>query len=168
MYGSDFDDALPPAAYFAGSGPLIWHDLVDPYVKNKQIWLCPCSNLSPTDSNGTPTSHFGYNAFYLTGLGLDFSNVNEQRPVSISSVAAPSETVFLATSKSSVAGSWCGDDGKYVLPPSQVSADCWGRPDAVAFETVPIAWLDTHVSRWRLGRFYDGQSPSDRWFDLEP
>lgn len=168
IYEGDYEDTLPLAAYASGNDFFLWHDLIDPYVKNKQVWLCPCSSVKPIDLSGAPTSHFGYNVRYLTDLALDFANANGHRAVSSTVVEAPSETVLLTTAKSSVDKSFCGDDGKFLLPPSDPDVDCWGRPDPNALENVVIAWCDTHVSRRRLSSFYTGQSPADRFFDLLP
>jgi prepilin-type N-terminal cleavage/methylation domain-containing protein len=167
MYQTDNDDVFPLAAYGTQAGFLIWHDMIDPYVKNKEVWWSPTSNVSKRDSNGSITSHFGYNTRYLTNLALDFSNANNQTAVTATTLQDPSNTVVLSTARSSVANSWCGDDGKFMLPPSAANANCWGRPDPNAMEHAIIAWADTHVSKKRLPAFYTGQIPVDRFFDLE-
>jgi prepilin-type N-terminal cleavage/methylation domain-containing protein len=170
MYQADADDVFPLGAYGTESGiPFIWHDAIDPYVKNKQVWLCACSSVAKTDANtGKETTHFGYNVRYLTNLAVDFFNLDTQVAVSSTSIADPSGTVALTTAKSSVLGSWCGDDGKFLLRPSDIdNADCWGRPDPNAAENAIIAWVDTHVTRKKVSAFYTGQSPVDRYFDLE-
>lgn len=166
MYKADYDGTFSLAAYFQGTGAFIWHDMVDPYVKNKQIWLCPGCTLNPTDASGAPTSHFGYNAQYLTNIQTDFANADGHGAVSESAVGAPADTLLFAASKSSIANSWCGDEGKYLLAPSGVDADCWGRPMITHATSVVIAWVDGHASRQPLGRFYQGQTPQDRVFDL--
>jgi prepilin-type N-terminal cleavage/methylation domain-containing protein len=167
LYLADSDDRYPLGAYVAGAGFVLWHDIIDPYIRNKEVWLCPSSSLGKTEADGSPTSHFGYNVRYLTTLEYGFSNADGHTAVAATSLGSPSETVAFATAKSSVEGSWCGDDGKFLLPPSGPSADCWGRPDPNAALHATIAWADTHVSRRRLPAFYEGQSPPDRFFDLE-
>jgi prepilin-type N-terminal cleavage/methylation domain-containing protein/prepilin-type processing-associated H-X9-DG protein len=166
MYMSDYDDRVAPAAYATDTGVAIWHDLIDPYVKNKDIWLCPTSGLAPTDAGGARTSHFGYNAHYLTGLLSDFSNFAAPQPVADASVPDASGTAMFTDSKSSVAGSWCGDDGKYILPPSFADADCWGRPNPVHNGMFNLLWMDGHASRKAPSAVYSGQDPADRFFDL--
>lgn len=167
LYATDYDDLYPLAAYGTQTGFSIWHDLIDPYVKNKQIWLCPGCELKPTDASGAPTSHFGFNAAYLTTIQTDFSNANDSTAVSLTSLGAPAETVLFAVSKSSVDNSYCGDEGKFLLPPSLASIDCWGRPYLKPADQATIAWTDTHIKRMPLAGFYSGQSPVDRYFDLE-
>ena len=169
LYLQDYDDTFTLAAYVDGGGmPIHWHDILEPYTKNKEVWLCPGSSVPRTDeSTGNITTHFGYNASYLTNLETDFSNVFEQTAVAMSSVQSPTDTVLFSTSKSSVAGSWCGQDGKYILAPSDANIDCWGRPDLTFSQKATIFWVDGHSGRRAMGQFYDGQSPVDRFFDLE-
>ncbi|MBX7135304.1 MAG: prepilin-type N-terminal cleavage/methylation domain-containing protein [Fimbriimonadaceae bacterium] len=167
MYRTDYDGIYTLAAYQSGPNFLLWHDLVDPYVKNKDVWLCPGANLKNTDANGTPTSHFGYNAHYLTNIAYDFSNFDGHTGQSESAISNPSATILFTVATNSVLNSWCGDEGKFLLPPSAADADCWGRPLATLGDSVTVSWTDTHVSRWKRGRFYIGQNPADLYFDLE-
>lgn len=174
MYQGDNDDQFPLGAYGTPTAFLIWHDIVDPYVKNKQVWLCPCSKVKETDASGAQTSHFGYNVRYLTTLTLDFSNLDTQNAVSSTVLQDPANTVALSTGHTSVPGSWCGDDGKFLLTPNDyfnltggAGADCWGIPDPNAMENAIIAWADGHASRKKLSAFFSGQDPIDKYFDLQ-
>jgi prepilin-type N-terminal cleavage/methylation domain-containing protein/prepilin-type processing-associated H-X9-DG protein len=167
LYMSDNDDLVPPAAYADDNGVKIWHQLLQPYVKNTAIWWCPSSGLAKTDQDGTPTTHYGYNAFYLSGLALDFSNFMTPRPVSETALGSPSDTVLLADSRTSVEGSWCGDDGKYLLPPSQSPTDCWGKLDPRHNGGLNVLWVDGHAKKMRPDGLLKEQTPVDRWFDLE-
>jgi prepilin-type N-terminal cleavage/methylation domain-containing protein/prepilin-type processing-associated H-X9-DG protein len=168
MYAQDYDERLPLTAYAIATPPffLNWHDIIDPYVKNKQIWLCPSSSIPVNDANGKPTSHFGYNAFYLNGLRADFGNYVTAAGVSLAAVNEPAATVLLADARASKANSYCGPDGKYLLAPSQADADCWGRPHARHTEGANVQFIDGHVKWMRPEQFYTGQSPVDRFFDL--
>jgi len=166
LYLSDHDETYPLAAYGTASGFAIWHDILDPYVKNKDVWHCPGSSVSKKDLSGAVTSHWGYNTRYLTDLALDFSNATDTKAVSSSAIGDPAGTVVFTSARSSVQGSWCGDDGKFLLPPSEADADCWGRPDEIN-NAVIIAWADGHAKRLKPTAFYTGQGPVDRFFDLE-
>ena len=168
LYQNDYEDTYPLAAYgTAEGGFLLWHDLVDPYIKNKQVWHCPGSNVSEKDTTGATTSHFGYNVAYLTTFAMDFSNANDHVAMTQSAFEKPSETVLFTSAKSSVDNSWCGDDGKLLLPPSWPDGDCWGRPDPVHMDKAAVTWLDTHVTRKPLDAFYRGLNPPDLFFDKE-
>ncbi len=163
MYSSDVDDTFPLAAYGTATGFSIWHDLIDPYVKNKEVWLCPGCGLNPTDAGGQPTSHFGYNAAYLTTIAFDFSNANDHFAYNQGAVNLPADTVLFSASKSSVLGSWCGDEGKFLLAPSMADADCWGRPLDEPAKRATITFCDTHTKRLDKGQFYQG----DQFFDRD-
>lgn len=167
LYENDYDDKFPLAAYPTDTAFVLWLDIVDPYVKNKEIWLCPGSTVKTTDETGAPTSHFGYNELYLTTIAQDFSNVIGHTSTAVTSLGSPAETVVLTSAKSSIEGSWCGDDGKHLLPPSYDPADCWGRPDPTYALGVTVFWADGHAKRQKMGSFYEGQEPVDRFFDLE-
>ena len=168
MYAQSYSERLPLAAYPVSSSEFVtWHELLDPYARNKQIWLCPTSSVKKTDASGKETTHFGYNVRYLTTIAPDFSNAFNHTAVSLAAIGRPSETVALTDAKASVANSWCGDDGKFLLPPSVANADCWGRPNYLHNEGANVQWLDTHVKWHKPGQFYVGQNPVDRAFDLE-
>lgn len=56
MYADDWDDVLPPAAYFGDGGQVLtYFDAIYPYTKNRQIYRCP------SDPNGSVD---------LTSLGI--------------------------------------------------------------------------------------------------
>ncbi|MGC4047757.1 MAG: prepilin-type N-terminal cleavage/methylation domain-containing protein [Armatimonas sp.] len=168
LYTQDYDESLPLAAYAVSASEFrLWHDLIDPYLKNKGVWHCPSSIVPVTETSGAITAHFGYNEHYLTTLAYSFANANGHRAVTLAEVGTPTETVLLTDAKASKPGSFCGPDGKHLLPPSSVSLDCWGRPAPIHHETVSVSWLDSHVKAVRLGGFYSGQTPVDKYFDLE-
>ena len=145
MYAQDFDETLPLAAYFTATDAATWHDITDPYVKNKQIWHCSSSAVKKADASGKITTHFGYNAAYLTTMAADFSNADTHNAASLASVTFASQTVLLTDAKSSVDGSWCGDDGKFLLAPTGADTDCWGRPNLLHSVGCNVVWLDGHA-----------------------
>lgn len=168
LYLADYDDYYPLTAYsLTETQVVLWLDILDPYVKNKDVWFCPGSQVKRNDASGALSSHWGYNFQYLTDFKLDFSNANGHTGVSASAINDASGTVVMTAARSSIKNSWCGDDGKLLLPPSGPEADCYGRPDPIIFGTTPISWADTHATRLRPDRFYANQNPVDRVFDLE-
>jgi prepilin-type N-terminal cleavage/methylation domain-containing protein len=56
MYAQDNDDTLPPVAYAIGGGdddpPVLWSDMIAPYLKNRQIRLCPADTRARESSYG--------------------------------------------------------------------------------------------------------------------
>ena len=168
MYTQDYDERFPLAAYATSASDFFtWHELTDPYAKNKDIWHCPSSPLKKADAGGKTTTHFGYNVRYLTDFALDFSNANTHSAVSLAAVERSAETVLLSDAKASIAKSWCGDDGKFLLPPSAKDAHCWGRPNYLHNEGSNVLWTDGHAKWHRANHFYLNQTPPDVFFDLQ-
>lgn len=167
LYLDANDDRYTLAAYAKDTEFVLWLDILDPYVKNKQVWLCPGSMVAEADTTGAPTSHFGYNELYLTNISQDFSNFDGHSAVMASQIENPVETVVFTSAKASVENSFCGDDGKHLLPPSYADADCWGRPDPVHHGKVTIFWADGHSQSRSLAQFYTGLDPVDTFFDLQ-
>ncbi len=61
MYVQDYDERIPPySRKVDGEWILRVHDIIDPYIKNTQVWKCP--------SGGHDNSNqiaYGYNCYYL-------------------------------------------------------------------------------------------------------
>jgi prepilin-type N-terminal cleavage/methylation domain-containing protein len=166
MYAQDYDECLPLAATATDTGFLNWHHLVDPYVKNQQVWVCPSYNGPIRDIYGNLVCHYGYNAFYLN-LSVDPTNIytlNNAPGISLAGIAEPAKCALIVDNR--------GIDGKlpenhlstYVLPPSQTDADYWGRPDPRHTIGVVLGLMDSHVKWFRPSGFYTGQQPIDAWF----
>ena len=168
LYTQDYDEQFPLAAYSRSDAEFVtWHDITDPYVRSKAIWHCPSSQVQTADAGGQPTTHFGYNARYLTTIAPDFTTAAAHTAAALAAVEQPAETVLLVDAKASIAGSWCGDDGKFLLPPSQPDAHCWGRPNPLHQGGSSLFWVDGHVKWQRPERFYTNQAPVDRFFDRQ-
>jgi len=167
MYLQDYDERFPLAATAPTPTTFLnWHHLVDPYVKNKQIWVCPSANLPIKNIYGDLVCHYGYNAYYLNE-GVDVSNIytlNNAPGTALAGISAPTQCTLLVDTR--------GIDGRqpanhlstYILPPSQPDADYWGRPDLRHTQGVVLGLLDSHVKWAPPGRFYTGQTPPDAWF----
>ena len=169
LYVQDYDEKLPLAARFAATptGFVTWHNLLTPYARNTGIWFCPSSQVGRTDASGALTTHYGYNTLYLTNVSQDFSNVVTHSGYSLAGIEQPTDTVLFADASASIPGSFCGDDGKFLLPPSRPDSHCWGRPNFLHHEAANVIWLDGHATGRKVGQFYAGQTPPDRWFDRQ-
>jgi prepilin-type N-terminal cleavage/methylation domain-containing protein/prepilin-type processing-associated H-X9-DG protein len=167
-YTQDHDEQFPLTAYPKSQFDFTtWNELTHPYARSTQIWHCPSSDVRKEDQGGKVTTHFGFNVRYLTTIEPDFSNAAEHEALSLADVKQPAETVMLGDAKASMEESWCGDDGRYLLPPSGSDAHCWGRPHFLHDGGSNLFWADGHVKWMKADRFYAGQNPQDRYFDLE-
>ena len=169
MYAQDYDETLPLAASATAKGFQNWHDFVDPYVKTKQIWVCPDSNLPNKNIYGDLVCQYGWNSRYLN-IGVDSADIytlNNAPVVTLAAVLQPAHTLMLCDVR--------GIDGyipqnhltTYVLPPSLPDADYWGRPASRHSLGVVTGLLDGHMKWRRPGGFYTGQTPADSWFALD-
>lgn len=169
MYAQDYDECLPLAASETATGFLNWHNFLDPYVKNVQIWICPSANLPIVDIYGDPVCHFGFNSYYLN-VGVSPANLyslNNAPGVSLARISSPTTTILMADVR--------GIDGlppannlvTYILPPSQPDAAYWGRPDPRHHGGLSVGLADGHVKWMNTGMFYTGRQPVDKWFALQ-
>jgi len=167
MYAADNDGRLPPAGYPAAPFQHVsWHNLLDPYLQGSDVWRCP--HRYPGQSKRPRSAvDYGYNALYLTTLARDFSNWDNNSGTSLDTVENAAQVVLIADTHASRYRGACRDERKFLLPPSAFPADCWGRPDARHAGTVNVLWLDGHCASPAPARFYTGQNPTDRFFDLK-
>ena len=172
MYAQDYDERFPLAATLLPDFTFLnWHDFVDPYVKNKQIWNCPSTTLPLKDSGGKPVCHYGFNTFYLntalSGAAVNPANPNDLNNapgISLAAVSAAAHTVLMADTIG-VTSVPANHSSTYLLPPSHTTDEIyWGRPEARHSEGAVVGFADGHVKWFRRSGFYDGQIPPDSWF----
>jgi len=83
MYAEDYDEVLPGYQ----QSPVFWWDILQPYLKNRQILVCP----DKLDWNyNDPTNKSGY------GLNEDIFTADAAAKVSLAAIQAPSETIGAA------------------------------------------------------------------------
>jgi prepilin-type N-terminal cleavage/methylation domain-containing protein len=169
LYLQDYDERFPLAASATPTGFLNWHDFVDPYVKNQQIWACPSANLPLRNSFGGLICHYGFNAYYFNE-GVEPANIftlNNAPGVALASLMEPARTLMLTDTLGIAGFQPASRHSTYTLPPSQPDADFWGRPDPRHNGGVMVGRADSGVKWMRREGFYVGQTPPDLWFDLE-
>ena len=169
IYTQDFDERLPLAATATATSFLNWHDLVGPYVKNIQIWICPSSNEPILDISGKPVCQYGINAYYLNEnvVPADIFSLNNAPGVNLAAISAPSRCTLIVDNRGIAGRTPANRLSTYVLPPSQQDADYWGRPSPRHTEGVVLGLMDSHVKWFRPSAFYTGQTPVDAWFDRD-
>jgi prepilin-type N-terminal cleavage/methylation domain-containing protein/prepilin-type processing-associated H-X9-DG protein len=63
MYVQDYDETYP-VSYFAGAsaGKLTWYDVINPYIKNDQVFVCPTAGkIESTDASDPSSGGYGFN-----------------------------------------------------------------------------------------------------------
>jgi prepilin-type N-terminal cleavage/methylation domain-containing protein/prepilin-type processing-associated H-X9-DG protein len=164
-YAQDYDEKLPPRYYrfdpAVPGGPNWCDHLVQPYIKNTQVIMCP----------STTGKSYGYNQQYIN-------------MVSIGSIVSPAETVMLAEVKKSFNDTGTTGWDLSVFPPST-----FGNPPSIPAtdeDDMPvtgdpiyaprargvhngggnIGFCDGHAKWMTTTQFYYGQVPTNKWFDL--
>jgi prepilin-type N-terminal cleavage/methylation domain-containing protein/prepilin-type processing-associated H-X9-DG protein len=167
MYTKDYDERYPNYAYPVPttetpeggwwlSGYMFWGNMIYPYVKNEQMFVCPSSpaagtNYSPT-TVGPYTSHYGINAtdnIIPTGQwGAPGPHINV--------VVAPAKAyLFTDSSYYTVSSAYAAGpptSANYYLPgicklfpaTTVTAKDCWGGRH---FDGVTVGFADGHV-KW--------------------
>jgi|LSQX01.3.fsa_nt_gb prepilin-type N-terminal cleavage/methylation domain-containing protein/prepilin-type processing-associated H-X9-DG protein len=166
MYTQDYDDRMPgrACAWNAATQTGYWHDLVQPYVKNEQLFICPSSpnfNVTPSRSGG-----YGYNGYGTTGsngLGWryaasDGSVQTSQHAPSLAAVKEPASMIMLSEPGSHVAEvRGTGAAGTTYAPGTRHNEGVnaahvdghakWYRGDSIASGRAS-AWTDVNDPTW--------------------
>lgn len=104
MYLQDHDEVFPPSTNYTvptNSPARTWTQIVQPYLKNWQLFLCPSASFSPTartfDWSNRGEVSIGYNAL----TAIDPSKVEGRpTPAALPQVEEPARTVFFADTPS--------------------------------------------------------------------
>lgn len=155
MYADDNGDILPPVARNDADGDEVdWPELLDPYLKNPKIHLCPSDLISTNNSYG------------LNELGfVDLTDPGVTTPNRLGEFHTPTVTVML------------GDVGtednlttprpntlKMTAPGSTLNDDEDARPAARHDRRCDLGFMDGHAEPMQLDQFYTDQNPTNKWF----
>jgi len=112
MYVQDYDEAYPARyeGYKIGAASQLWVDVLQPYVKSYQVWVCPTSG--PSYKLGEREYSYGFNncgadytAAGTTGHGFGNGLSGEctasgSGPTKLMDIESPSETIFAGDASS--------------------------------------------------------------------
>jgi prepilin-type N-terminal cleavage/methylation domain-containing protein/prepilin-type processing-associated H-X9-DG protein len=169
MYAEDYDEALPPDQNDAF---VLWPDLLNPYIKNSQVRICPSDTVNGKNSYGLNQSIF-----------IDDTDFLPNPPPASATLAllqTPSATLLLGevgtlndlqTPKP--------NSFKMVAPDDDEDDPTESRPIARHLGRVNLAFFDGHSKAMRLDQFYGNstgvgmsftasQTPPDLWFCAQP
>lgn len=155
MYADDDSDILPPVAYNDANGNEIdWPTLLDPYLKNPQIHLCPNDTFSKTNSYGLNELAF-----------VDLTDPGVTAPNKLAQFHTPITTVMLGdigTEDDLITPR--PDTLKMTAPGSDINDDQDARPSTRHNNRCDLGFMDGHAEPMRLVQFYTGQNPTNAWF----
>ena len=158
MYAQDYDETLPPTQ---NGSFVLWPDLINPYVKNNSVRICP------SDIGGVVNS-YGLNELVF----VDMTDYLPNPPPSMPTLAlfqTPADTIIMGELGTQ-------DDlktprtnaYKLTVPDSTLNDAYDARPAARHFNRANVGFLDGHSKALRLDQFYLGQTPVDKWFCTDP
>jgi len=154
MYSGDVDDVLPPVA--SPTNFPLWVDLVQPYIRNNQVRVCP-------DDVGDPQSYGLNSLVFIDYFGLPPGPLPSLP--TMEDFAFPSETVMVTELGAM-------DDlvtplpntYKVVVPDDDINDIYDARPIFRHFARCNIGFFDGHAQSGLKEQFYVGWSPADYWF----
>jgi prepilin-type N-terminal cleavage/methylation domain-containing protein len=128
MYAGDHDDVFAPATMRPASGsgdPVIWTAIVDPYVKNKDMFVAPGSDGTPAKNWATRR---GQSIGYSDATGVDPNSTAQPgaapagtegftSPVSFSTAEEPSKSGLFAVTANAPKGNTTTKHRGYVFNP---------------------------------------------------
>jgi prepilin-type processing-associated H-X9-DG protein len=126
MYAQDYDDTLPPSTNYGlpnGVSEKVWCSLIQPYVKNTGIFLCPSANGAFFASNW---SLRGYGSIGYTGQAeIDPAGVDGFTTVApLPLIEESARTVLFADTANAIYPNPIGKYRGYVFDP------CHGTPNS--------------------------------------
>jgi len=75
MYNGDYDDKMPVCLWYNANGEWMWYmELLNPYVKNEQLWFCPSASQSPADYGVTGGPDIAYSYCWPAWIRYDYYN----------------------------------------------------------------------------------------------
>ena len=155
MYADDNGDILPPVAYNdANDNEVDWPTLLDPYLKNPKIHLCPSDLISTNSSYG------------LNELGfVDLTDPGVTTPNRLASFHMPIATVMLGDIGTEDDLKTARPDTlKMIAPDSDINDDADARAIARHNQRCDLVLMDGHAEPLRLNQFYTNQNPTNKWF----
>ncbi len=154
LYTNDYDEVLPPVAY--PTNDPIWVDLLQPYVKNLQIRVCP-------DDQGDKNSYGLNSLVFIDFFGLPPGPLPALP--TLEQFAYPSETVMiseLGTMDDLV--SPIPNTYKIVVPDDDINDVFDARPSFRHFSRSNLGFFDGHAESRLKEQFYVGWTPADYWW----
>jgi prepilin-type N-terminal cleavage/methylation domain-containing protein/prepilin-type processing-associated H-X9-DG protein len=155
IYADDNGDILPPTAYNDANGNEVdWPELLDPYLKNPKIHLCPSDLVSTNCSYG------------LNELGfVDLTDPGVTTPNRMAGFHNPTLTVMLGdVGTADDFKTLRPDTLKMTAPGSILNDDEDARPIARHNQRCDLGFMDGHAEPMRLDQFYLNQNPTNKWF----
>jgi prepilin-type N-terminal cleavage/methylation domain-containing protein/prepilin-type processing-associated H-X9-DG protein len=155
MYADDHGDVLPPTAYNDANGDEVdWPALLDSYLKNPKIHLCPRDLVATNNSYGLNELAF-----------VDLTDPGVTTPNHMAGFHTPTVTVMLGDVGTEDDFTTLRPDTlKMIATGSVINDDKDARPVARHNQRCDLGFMDGHAGPMRLNQFYFNQNPANKWF----
>jgi len=136
QYTQDYDEKLPTVSNGGGTG--IWLNMLQPYIKNTQVFFCPSDNaVTPTKVMRYDNVSYGWNA-YLNGT--DACAFTNETSVSLAAINEASSTIMLGDGHGAIETTAPQGRFYYICRTESL-------PRPLHLEGANFAFLDGHV-KW--------------------
>ncbi len=151
MYAQDYDDTLPPYYNFAATVPAgarYWMEVIMPYVKNSQIFVCP------SRGNGAITASYGCNYNWV------FSNFEEsgwppERGKNLAKIDRVSEIIMFLDGSTYIS--------LYDPGVASSAGGYYGKPEGWHNDQCNVAFCDGHAKSFKREVVGDASSRDKYW-----
>jgi prepilin-type N-terminal cleavage/methylation domain-containing protein/prepilin-type processing-associated H-X9-DG protein len=169
MYVQDYDERFPIWRYFVPisseypNGEVTWVENLQPYAKNRKIWLCPGDTTSYLDR----TKPSGQNSYWLNAYLFRWSGneyQNKWPSLTLAEVPYPATTIVFCDGPT--------NDGNHVWP-GPPHEWCGTTRDCINSETrhsggIYFAFADAHVKWYRVEQLKTTVPANDALTDNMP
>jgi prepilin-type N-terminal cleavage/methylation domain-containing protein/prepilin-type processing-associated H-X9-DG protein len=108
MYVQDYDETFPIANLISQNYTSEWQNVLQPYIKNAQVFRCPSDHTQPMDPTnpasvgGTQSNRAAVSYLYNAELGMDFNTFfasftqqSQAPPLTLAAVSTPAQCLLL-------------------------------------------------------------------------
>jgi prepilin-type N-terminal cleavage/methylation domain-containing protein/prepilin-type processing-associated H-X9-DG protein len=166
MYAEDYDERYPnwrsitPKSADHPNGKITWVENMQPYAKNKQIWICPSANTSAeAKALGLGGGSVAVNSYWLNAYIFRWSGDTPKSPPSaaLSEINYPATTIVFCDGPA--------NDGQHVWP-GPPTEWCGKVPLCVASQErhsggINFSFADNHSKWYRVSSLKTTVDPAD-------
>jgi prepilin-type N-terminal cleavage/methylation domain-containing protein/prepilin-type processing-associated H-X9-DG protein len=165
MYLQDYDETYVIWRYALPNGDkMTWVELLQPYVKNKQIWICPSDELAKPIQPNQTTGGSSQNSYWLNAYITRWSGYSGVGSVVLSEINYPAVTILVTDGPA--------NDGQHTWPgpPTEWcgTADYCVRSETRHTGGMNTVYADSHAKWQKREQFKSTKTPDDRNTDTVP
>jgi prepilin-type N-terminal cleavage/methylation domain-containing protein/prepilin-type processing-associated H-X9-DG protein len=165
MYQQDYDERFPnwrtvvPKSVENPNGKITWVENMQPYCKNKNIWICPSDNISAVPKSQLGGGTVALNSYWLNAYIFRWSGSSPTAPpsVTLAEVTYPATTIVLCDGPV--------NDGQHVWPGPPVE---WCGQVALCVQAqerhsggINFSFADNHTKWYRVEALKTTVDPAD-------